>query len=268
MNVSIHLTFIVFQRIIRKPKEKGLWIMKKIISLVLVMLTVLSCLPVLASSGTVKAVSGDTYVRYGAGKNYRILGTLYKGNTLEFGDRTATDNRGVEWYRVYYKGQPGWVSSMYTTLNGQSKTSYVVATGDVYLRKGAGINYAQVGMMKKGQTLPYLNSYHYDNRDVVWYKVTTSTGKEAWVSSKYSKLSSSPSPAPAPSGNYVEAVSGDTYLRNEPSINSSKKLETIHKGETAVYLGEHAVDNRGVTWYYVNFGGLTGWVSSRYVKMR
>ena len=107
-------------------------------------------------------------------------------------DKTSTDERGVIWYHV--KG--GWISSRYTTqiqgsVNGgkSSKSSgdTVKATGDVRLRKGPGLDYAEITTMKKGQTASYLGSTKKDARGVAWYKVSFN-GRTGWVSSRYGKL--------------------------------------------------------------------------------
>ena len=42
----------------------------------------------------------------------------------------------------------------------------------------------------------------------------------------------------------------------------------MKKGQTASYLGSTKKDARGVAWYKVSFNGRTGWVSSRYGKLR
>lgn len=65
---------------------------------------------------------------------------------------------------------------------------------------------------------------------------------------------------------YVQATGGDVYLRTSPNLDG-KKLDSMKEGETASYLNGSAVDDRGVLWYYVNFEGDAGWVSSRYSKL-
>ena len=134
---------------------------------------------------------GQLNVRKGPGLDYTSVGTMKAGKVLEF-DKTSTDERGVIWYHV--KG--GWISSRYTTqiqgsVNGgkSSRTSgdYIKATGNVNLRKGPGLDYADVGTMNKGQTADYLGSARKDARGVTWYKVSFN-GRNGWVSSRYSKL--------------------------------------------------------------------------------
>ena len=66
--------------------------------------------------GTVYASDGDTNVRSGPGLDYKQLGTLKQGCTLDYLGTTTYDARGVAWYCVDYNGGTGWVSSKYTEL--------------------------------------------------------------------------------------------------------------------------------------------------------
>ena len=64
------------------------------------------------------------------------------------------------------------------------------------------------------------------------------------------------------SAGYVRAT-GDVYLRTGPA----RRYDTIgvlKNGSRAEYLGQRQLDERGVAWYLVRYGGNTGWVSSRY----
>lgn len=65
---------------------------------------------------------------------------------------------------------------------------------------------------------------------------------------------------------YVQATGGDVYVRTAPN-RSGNGLDAMQEGDTATYLDSSAVDERGVVWYYVNYKGKSGWVSSRYSKL-
>ena len=67
-------------------------------------------------SSKVYASGGDTNVRSGPGLDYKQLGTLKQGCTLDYLGTTTYDARGVAWYSVDYNGGTGWVSSKYTEL--------------------------------------------------------------------------------------------------------------------------------------------------------
>lgn len=64
----------------------------------------------------VKGTSGKSHVRTGPGLSYPDVGVLHKGDTATFLNETSTDDRGVVWYKISWKGEPKWVSSKYTTL--------------------------------------------------------------------------------------------------------------------------------------------------------
>ena len=140
------------------------------------------------AAGKIKT-TGKVNLRKGAGLDYTSVDTVKSGKVLSF-DKTKTDERGVIWYHV--KG--GWISSKNTTqIEGsvdkekKSSSKTVKATGDMHLRKGPGLDYAEVKVIKAGKTAKYLGSTKKDARGVAWYKVSFNN-KTGWVSSKYGKL--------------------------------------------------------------------------------
>lgn len=63
----------------------------------------------------------------------------------------------------------------------------IKATGDVNVRKGAGLAYDSLGVIYKGDTLEFLGQIKADDRGVYWGKVRYK-GQSGWVSSKYAKI--------------------------------------------------------------------------------
>lgn len=219
--------------------------------------------------------TGNVNIRKGPGLDYDTLGSVSAGNFLEYLNETSVDGRGVTWFKVIYKNSTGWISSKYAKLDGWQDTvrTYVQATGGlVSVRTGPAVSYEGVGTLEKGERVLYLNEVAYDANGNAWYKVQYYDYFQGWVSSTYSKLvqdTSAGVPAStgaSVTGSYVKATDGNSNLRSEPNLNG-KDLGTIHEGETATYLGQSSVDQRGVTWYKVQFEGKTGWVSSRYTKL-
>lgn len=131
----------------------------------------------------------------------------------------------------------------------------VQSTATVNVRKGPGMSYTSLGRLHEGDAVSYLNSAAVDERGVVWYKIKFD-GKNGWVSSKYVELRGDL---------YVYAVDGQTYLRKYADVDS-KALSIFRKGDSALYKGKTAVDDRGVAWYRVEYKGTTGWVSSKYTS--
>ena len=62
---------------------------------------------------------------------------------------------------------------------------------------------------------------------------------------------------------YITGDNGKSNVRTGPGL-KYRSLGVLHKGESARYLHETAIDDRGVMWYKVRFNGNTAWVSSRY----
>ena len=136
-----------------------------------------------------------------------------------------------------------------------------VTGGNANVRSGPGLGYSQLTVMHSGDTATYLGESSVDDRGVTWYKVKFD-GVSGWVSSKYGTLHGGSSGG---SGSKVYAT-GDLNIRSGPGL-SFDRLGTMFEGDSAAYLGESSVDSRGVTWYKVKYGSLTGWVSSVYASL-
>ena len=226
----------------------------------LLMLAMVFSQAALAEGSYVKT-AGNVNVRSGAGTEYRVLGTAAKNSELTYLDEAKTDKNGVVWYRVRLNARTvGWVCSKYCAMYA-CDTTVEVTGGEVYLRRTPSLNGTVLATKKQGDKLTYLNETSTDNRGVTWYYVSAD-GKTGWISSKYAKLTN------GGSDEYkVAEITGDqVYLRGSASLNG-RILDTLYKGSTPLYLNESKQDSRGVTWYYVNFDGTVGWVSSRYSKL-
>ena len=61
-------------------------------------------------------LTGSANIRSGPGLDYDSIGTADEGTSLVWLEETGTDDRGVDWYKVSYRGKRGWVSSRYARL--------------------------------------------------------------------------------------------------------------------------------------------------------
>ena len=59
------------------------------------------------------------------------------------------------------------------------------------------------------------------------------------------------------------SFSGNVNVRSGPGIDYGT-IGSVSRSQTLDYAGETRKDNRGVTWYSVNYYGKKGWVSSKY----
>ena len=69
------------------------------------------------SGGKSKYIEGDdgkSNVRTGPGLQYKSIGVLHIGEEAKYLGKTATDDRGVLWYKIRWNGRDAWVSSRYT----------------------------------------------------------------------------------------------------------------------------------------------------------
>lgn len=69
------------------------------------------------SGGKTRYIEGDdgkSNVRTGPGLGYKSIGVLHRGEDAKYLGKTATDDRGVVWYKIRFKGRDAWVSSRYT----------------------------------------------------------------------------------------------------------------------------------------------------------
>lgn len=213
-----------------------------------------------ASSGQI-TTTGNVHLRSGAGLDYASYGTIGTGTTLNY-DQTAKDSRGVVWYHVSYKGQKGWVSSMYARQGGGSapKNNVVTTTGKVHLRTGAGLSYKSICTVGADVTLTYDDAAK-DNRGVAWYHVSYA-GKKGWISAKYAAKGSSGSSA----GEKVK-ITSSVNVRSGPGLDYAS-IGTVDSGTSLTYRGKAQKDDRGVAWYAVSYKGKNGWVSSKYAKIK
>ena len=60
-------------------------------------------------------------------------------------------------------------------------------SGDTYVRKHPDKDAAEFGVLYQYDSVPYLEEKRWDDRDVVWYKVSFH-GHNGWVSSRYTKI--------------------------------------------------------------------------------
>ena len=139
---------------------------------------------------------GKSNIRSKASLTGKVLGTFPKGAEATHLD-SATDARGVRWYKIKYDGITGWVSSAYTSTvkGGKGSSNYesvsgsnrVYATnGSSYIRKSPDKDSAILSTLPEGENAKYYGARK-DDRGVSWYKVKYN-GVTGWVSSKYTEL--------------------------------------------------------------------------------
>ena len=166
--------------------------MKKLLTALLALALALSLAGTALAASVNVHIYGNCNVRSSPSLSGKILGSVSDGTTLKGTGDVSTDSRGVDWFKVNYKGKKGWVSSKYSyTSSGSGKSSsskstqYVTGdTGKSNVRTGPGLSYKSIGVLHKGEEAKYLGKSARDDRGVVWYKIDWK-GRNAWVSSRY-----------------------------------------------------------------------------------
>lgn len=139
-------------------------------------------------------------------------------------------------------------------------------TGDCNVRSGPSLNNRILGTVYEGATLKGSGTSRKDSRGVVWYQVTY-YGDDGWVSSKYAYTTGGGSGGGGSSSTrYVIGDSGKSNVHTGPGL-SYKVIGVLRVDDSARYLEQTSVDNRGVTWYKITWNGENAWVSSRYTRL-
>ena len=226
-----------------------------------------------------KITGGSVNVRSGAGTGYSVKTSLSQGTIVQCTGKAAKDSGGNTWYQIKYGGVTGWVSAGYAKKTSASSSSYtgpevsmkgksVVITGaTVNVRSKPNLNGTDLGVVTKGTTLTFKGKKSTDARGVAWYKVSYN-GKTGWVSSKFSKVTGSGSSGSGGSSSGTKVVTTGNVTIRKSANKESAALGYISSGETVKYLGSKKKDSRGVVWYKIKYDGMTGWVSSKYSKLK
>lgn len=133
--------------------------------------------------------SGNVYLREGAGTEYPVVRNE-NGREVVVPKNTAFDvlsyaeaADGTTWAQGFYKGYCGYVSGKY--LRPAITMPKYTATGNVHLRKGAGVLYGSLCVIPKG-TVVVGTGGRVNVLGRAWYEVIYD-GKKGWASSKYLK---------------------------------------------------------------------------------
>lgn len=246
-----------------------------------------------SGSGSLTGLTTDFLnLRRGAGTGNPVILTLSKGVTV-----TVLDNSNATWAKVRTpSGKEGYCSKQYLKISGSGSSgpsssspassassgsqqnpgtnpnpgnstppAAATVTGkttdSLNLRTGPGTNYSKVLTLAKGTTVTVT-----DNSNATWAKVKTSSGKEGYCSKQYLTITQSggTDTDPVPHTITGATVTADVLRLREQANTSSKVLANLPNKTSLTVL-----DVSNPAWYKVSTtGGLTGYVSSEFVKLR
>ena len=205
--------------------------------------------------------TANMYMRSGVGLDYTKKIYIKSGSIVTLNGYYRTE--GYDWYKIEYGGKTGYVSSKYV-LREEAIKEWIEYDPDRYgdvhtetvLKSGSGISYEDLITIPAGERL-LLDGYD-KYLSGSWYK-TTYQGKEGYVSAKNVKLSYqeyNPSK--------LGQATANMYMRSGVGLDYTKKLY-IPYGSVFVLKGYYRVD--GYDWYYIEYQGKKGYISSKYVKL-
>ncbi len=227
--------------------------------------------------GTVTAYT--LRVRAGAGINAASLGVLRNGQQVF----VLAQNADGSWLQVRWAYGTGWVSSAYMSLGGVPQVAadgqggYLPVGGEApyaivlaaYLnvRTGPGANYAILGQVQGGETLPIVGRSA-NNR---WYQVETRFGT-GWVYSGYVATRNEYGGSPVTTASAANAEvdgpfgivnTGALHVRSGPG-GQYTSLGTLAGGTQTRIVGR----NVDWSWWLLETPVGTGWCSARYIIAR
>lgn len=218
------------------------------------------------SAGYVTSQNGlNVRLRTGPGTGYAV--------TASYAPGTACTVLGTEggWYRIQIGSYTGYMMARFVTgtapgpspapapsPSGQTDVWVTSANGKgVYLREGAGKNYAAVGFYPVGtvaRTLQFGSTWSY-------VQIGTRTG---WMMTRFlttvKPVTPTPAPGPSPvSGSYVISGNGrNVNLRSGPGIQFNA-LAAFPPGTPLSIL------TRGIQWDYIQINGMYGYMMRNYI---
>ncbi|MCK5129880.1 MAG: SH3 domain-containing protein [Clostridiales bacterium] len=133
--------------------------------------------------GTIKDCS-MLNVRSGPGTSNSVL------RQVNSGDKVTILASADGWYKITYESKEGWVSGKYVSINSGSTTpppttttgKGTITASSLRVRKGAGLNYSQIGSLPKNTVVDILGE------SGSFYKIDFS-GKTGYISKTYVKKS-------------------------------------------------------------------------------
>ena len=91
--------------------------MKKLTAFLFMVTMVLAFTVTAHAAGKQLVTTGDVNLRKGPGLKYAVTTSVKKGTALNYAGTSKRDNRGVNWFKVNYKGKGLWISSRFAQFN-------------------------------------------------------------------------------------------------------------------------------------------------------
>jgi stage II sporulation protein D len=201
-------------------------------------------------------------VRSGAGTNYRRIGALSRNAQVDVLEKVGS------WYKIKYSNTTGYVHGDYLKLSSggsggsssrgdenQGKTGIVTASG-LNVRSGAGTNFKRIGFLNRNSQVSILG------QTGSWYRIKygNTTG---YVHSDYIKVSAGSTSRgdDRPQQTSTATVTASWLnVRTGPGTNY-RRIGAIQRNCKVTIL------KKSGSWYNIQYGSMTGYVSGEYLKL-
>ena len=233
-------------------------------------LLILLCLVISSSATAARADSEGAATVTASALNLRsepntsssILATVSQGAVV-----LVTDDSVTGWYKVWYQGTEGYMSSEYLSFSESADSTFGTGTitgSEVRVRSGPGTNYDILGEENSGKTLSVIGVsndwYKVNYNDSVGYVKSTYMSLSGSGSGSSSSTASSSGPSVSPLSDTGSINATYVRLRSGPSTSHSI-LGTYQPGTTMTVNGETG------DWYKVNYDGTDGYVYKTYLTL-
>jgi len=213
------------------------------------------------NSGSVIAkgvvTAGTLNVRSGAGTGFNIIGKLASNAAVDILEKVGS------WYKIKYGNTVGYVHGDYIKLSsndtpsrGEQQTGVgTVTASGLNVRSGPGTNYSRIGFLNRNSQVTIIG------QTGAWYKIKFGS-TIGYVHSDYVKVSTAASSRGEDRDQLPStAVVTATWLnvRTGPGINYSR-IGAIKMNSRVTILQKVG------TWYRIQYGTLSGYVSGEYLK--
>lgn len=189
------------------------------------------------------------------------------------GVSTTTDEDGNEWSRLLYNGTVCYANSAHLstvkstadtlTFEEKNDTVYTTAEVTVNLREDASSASTIVASLGYGTKLERTGLATAEDKDGILWSRVKFNGKICFITTTY--LTTTPIATIEDADETLYVTADSLNMRSIPSLEGSV-LRSLPKGSELHCTGKAAAaDAEDITWYKVEFDGVTGYVSSRYL---
>ncbi|MEI3336938.1 MAG: SH3 domain-containing protein [Clostridium sp.] len=220
-------------------------------------------------SGQVVNVHSSLNVRSGASTSSSVIGSLSNGSKV-----TIVGESG-SWYKINYGNTTGYVSKDYVQASGEQNSSsesssqgttsgksgqVVNVHSSLNVRSGASTSSSVIGSLSNGSKVIIVGE------SGSWYKInygnTTGYVSKDYVQASGEQNSSSESSSQGTtSGKSGQVVNVHSSLNvRSGASTSSSVIGSLSNGSKVTIVGESG------SWYKINYGNTTGYVSKDYVQ--